>query len=108
MKKHEDCESGCLIAEARGPACECQNECAYAIITEAKAAPIKESVQIESHGITVNCGSDGTWVCFKTSNGREFCFQPIQEWPANSHWHTTIKQWCLDMQKIRDEREEPK
>ena len=61
------------------------------------------ATKVQDHGISVNVGDDGAWVCFTTKSGKSFVFQPAQEWGnPNSLGHQAIREWCLEMQAKRE------
>jgi hypothetical protein len=61
------------------------------------------ATKVINHGITVNVGEDGAWVCFKNKQGQTFCFQPAQQWPNTDRLAgQTIRNWCLEMQDLRE------
>ena len=64
---------------------------------------VMPATKAQDHGITVNVGDDGAWVCFTTKSGKSFVFQPAQEWGnPNSLGHQAIREWCLEMQAKRE------
>lgn len=50
--------------------------------------------------ISLFVGDDGAWIELKTDKGKSFCFQPIQEFPPESHWRTYVLEWANDVQKL--------
>ena len=54
--------------------------------------------------LQVTTGKDGTWIILKTASGKSFAFQPIQEWPPESHWRKYVEEWCNDLQNNHDNK----
>jgi len=54
--------------------------------------------QVLKH-VHVYVGEDGAWLELKTSSGKSFMFQPVQEFGAGSHFRSTVAEWANEIQQ---------
>ena len=56
-------------------------------------------IPITSSGLSVNCGTDGTWLHFKASGGKHASISIDHMIAGDSLSHTVLRQWCADRQE---------
>lgn len=63
----------------------------------------KQTINIKDAQISITVGDDGAWLCFTSSKGKSFAFQPASQFAERGGiGEMCIKEWCEDMQAFRD------
>lgn len=52
--------------------------------------------------VQVSAGDDGVWITLRTASGKQFTFQPVQQWEGRHPWDQYVNEWAGEIQAIHE------